>query len=109
MTTYLSKILSCLTRILLTINRQNERLLVYLLSINNYLLQNECTKFSDCVLVNKLKARRLPCSDRSIENLWVVENIEIKGGKLLDVGSTTSKIFRATLDYKVEVHAINLN
>ncbi|OGF41635.1 hypothetical protein A2531_06365 [Candidatus Falkowbacteria bacterium RIFOXYD2_FULL_34_120] len=105
----MSKIISFTIKILRKMNGLNDRVIIFLKSINNILLKNECRKFKDCLLVNKLKARTMPCSDRSLEYPWIIKNIDITGGRLLDVGSTSCDLFSNILPKKIEIHGINLN
>lgn len=105
----MSKIISFIIKFLRKINGLNNRIIIYLKSINNILLKNECKKFTDCLLVNKLKARSLPCSDRALEYPWVIENIDIQEGRLLDVGSTSCEMFYQILPKSIEINGINLN
>src|SRR3989339_862881 len=78
----MSKIISFTIKILRKMNGLNDRVIIFLKSINNILLKNECRKFKDCLLVNKLKARTMPCSDRSLEYPWIIKNIKFKYGDI---------------------------
>jgi len=81
----------------------------YLNAAKVYLDKSECEKFSDCLLLQKLKAGQPPAADRYIEYPWMMENIGIKQGKLLDVGSTAGEMLASLLPSSIEIYGINLN
>jgi ubiquinone/menaquinone biosynthesis C-methylase UbiE len=74
-----------------------------------YLEQSECRKFSDCRLLAKLIYSQPPNSDRYLEYPWLLENIRITGGKILDVGSTASNMLYNFLPKEVQIYSIDLN
>jgi len=102
-------ILAILSKLLQSINQLNSKVFIYLNSLKNYLKQNECQTYKHCVLLNKLKAGQPPCADRYLEYPWMVENIDIQKGKLLDVGSTAHELLYESLPKTIEIHGINLN
>ncbi len=81
--------------------------LPYITGLRIHLKGNECTRFKDNVLLAKLIAKAPRYYDRALEYPWALKNIELKKGKLLDVGSTVSKMFKDNLSAEVEVFAIN--
>ncbi len=74
-----------------------------------YLEQDECQKFSDCRLLAKVLFQQPPNSDRTLEYPWLLENIKISSGKLLDVGSTASNLLYDFLPKTIEIHSLDLN
>ena len=74
-----------------------------------YLSKSECEKFKDCVLLAKLIERQPDNSDRYLEYPWMLENIDITQGRLLDVGSTASNMLYDLLPKTVEINSIDLN
>lgn len=83
---------------------------IYLTNIFiSYFGGGECSKFKDCVLLNKLIKNMPPNSDRFLEYPWAIKNITLKEGKLLDVGSTAASMFRSLVPAGVEVYAVDLN
>ncbi|MBU1663623.1 class I SAM-dependent methyltransferase, partial [Patescibacteria group bacterium] len=74
-----------------------------------YLEQNECEKFNDCKLLAKVLYNQPPNSDRYLEYPWMLENIKIISGKILDVGSTASDMLYNFLPKEVEINSIDLN
>lgn len=103
------KLLDFIINIILRLIKIFNKLIFLLSAVNVYLKQNECQKFKDCILLQKLKARQPPCSDRYLEYPWMLKNINIKQGKLLDAGSSNSDLLRAFLPKTVEIHALNIN
>ncbi len=81
----------------------------YLNILKDYLNGNECVKLKDCILLQNLKKNQPPASDRFIEYPWMLENIDIKEGKLLDIGSTICDQLYNTLPKAIEIHCLNLN
>jgi len=82
---------------------------MYLGGFKIYFDKTECEKLSDCRLLVKLKVNQPPASDRYIEYPWMMENISVKQGRLLDVGSTACEMLFSLLPSSVEIHGINLN
>jgi len=74
-----------------------------------YLEQGECASFSDCRLLAKVLYRQPPNSDRYLEYPWMLENLKITSGRLLDVGSTASNMLYDFLPKSVEINSIDLN
>lgn len=109
MKSILAKIFAFLIKILNVINFLLKKITLYLSAVKVYLDKSECDKFSDCLLLAKLKARQPQGADRSIEYPWMVENINIHEGKLLDVGSTACEMLFGLLPSSIEIHGINLN
>ena len=85
------------------------KIVYYLNIINVYLGGEECAKLRDCLLLAKLKAGQPPASDRFIEYPWLLENIDITSGRLLDIGSTIGDQLYDTLPKTVEINCLNLN
>lgn len=82
-------------------------ILPYLHAIPTFLKQNECQKYSDCVLLHKLLIKAPRYYDRALEYPWALRNVDLKSGNFLDVGSTVGKLFRKHLPESVNVYAIN--
>jgi len=97
-------IYACLNLLALAIKKVLFFLKVFII----FLRQNECQLLKDCLLLYKLKRQQPPASDRYIEYPWMIENIDIKKGKILDVGSTACLMLRDLLPKSIEVHGINL-
>lgn len=74
-----------------------------------YLKGEECSHFSDCRLLWRLKASQPPGSDRFLEYPWMVENLMLKRGRLLDIGSTSADLLDHFLPESVEISGIDLN
>jgi len=74
-----------------------------------YLEQSECEKFSDCQLLAKVLYNQPPNSDRYLEYPWMLKNITITSGKILDVGSTASNMLYNFLSKTIEINSIDLN
>ncbi|MCK5320170.1 DUF268 domain-containing protein [Candidatus Parcubacteria bacterium] len=98
-----------LLKILQIISQIIKKISIFLITVNNYLKQNECEKYKDCVLLNKLKSRQPPCADRNLEYPWMIKNINITKGELLDVGSTACDLLYELLPETIEINGINLN
>lgn len=98
-----------LLRLFQIIKSLPDRIIFYLNIIKTYLTGNECKRFKDCILLQKLKSSQPPCADRHLEYPWIIENINIKEGKLLDVGSTACELLYELLPKTIEIHGINLN
>ncbi|MFC1613124.1 DUF268 domain-containing protein [Patescibacteria group bacterium] len=98
-----------LIKLLQLIQSLINRVIFYLSILRTYLAQNECEKFKDCVLLNKLKKNQPPASDRYIEYPWMLENIDITEGKLLDIGSTICEKLSCSLAESIEINCLNLN
>jgi SAM-dependent methyltransferase len=71
--------------------------------------QNECQSLKDNILLWKLKYRVPKYYDRDLEYPWLLKNINIKEGKLLDVGSTVGQMLYELLPKEIEIHTINTN
>lgn len=71
--------------------------------------QNECQKYKDCFLLQELRASQPTVSERQMEYSWVIKNINLSDGKLLDVGSTDFSFLSDLLPKTVEINAININ
>ena len=69
--------------------------------------QNECTKLKDNILLYKLLSKAPKCFDRVFEYPWVLKNIDIKEGRLLDVGSTVGNMLKELIPENIEIHTIN--
>jgi len=85
------------------------KIIYYLNAVKMYLGGRECAKLRDCLLLAKLKAGQPPASDRFIEYPWLLENIDITSGRLLDIGSTIGDQLYDTLPKTVEINCLNLN
>ena len=85
------------------------KIVYYLNAVKMYLGGEECAKLRDCLLLAKLKAGQPPASDRFIEYPWLLENINITSGRLLDVGSTIGDRLYETLPKSVEINCLNLS
>ncbi len=71
--------------------------------------QNECQSLKDNVLLWKLRNRAPKYFDRDLEYPWVIKNVDITSGKLLDIGSTIGQMLYDVLPKEIEINAINLN
>ncbi len=71
--------------------------------------QNECKSLKDNTLLWKLKYRAPRYFDRDLEYPWTLENINIKKGKLLDIGSTVGEMLYELLPKEIEVNTLNIN
>lgn len=71
--------------------------------------QNECQKLSDNILLWKLRNRAPKVFDRDLEYPWMLKNINIRKGKLLDVGSTIGGMLYDLLPKDIEINTININ
>jgi SAM-dependent methyltransferase len=74
-----------------------------------YFKQSECKKLSDCLLLAKILYNQPPNSDRFLEYPWMLKNIKIKSGRILDVGSTASNMLYDFLPREMEINSIDLN
>jgi len=74
-----------------------------------YFEQSECKKFDDCRLLAKVLYNQPPNSDRYLEYPWMLQNIKITSGRILDVGSTASNMLYKFLPKEVEINSIDLN
>ena len=86
-----------------------DRVVFYLNIIKDYLGDYECDKLKDCALLQKIKKNQPPASDRFIEYPWMLANINIKDGRLLDIGSTICDNLFNTLPKTIEINGLNLN
>jgi len=84
------------------------KIVYYFVVFKIYLTGEECEKFKDCLLLAKLRSRQPP-SDRYIEYPWLLENLNLTQGKLLDIGSTIGDLLYETLPREVEINCLNLN
>ncbi len=71
--------------------------------------QNECQSLKDNIKLAKLRNRAPKCFDRDFEYPWVLKNIDIKKGKLLDIGSTVGQMLYDILPKTVEINTLNIN
>jgi SAM-dependent methyltransferase len=85
------------------------RLTKFINILSFYIGQDECKKLSDCVLLARLIERQPAGSDRNLEYPWMLENMMIKQGKILDVGSTASDLLYDFLPKEVELNSLDLN
>lgn len=86
-----------------------DRLIYFLNVFIIYLSGRECEKLSDCLMLVKLKANQPPASDRFIEYPWLLENINVAHGRLLDIGSTIGDQLYETLPNAIEINCLNLS
>ncbi|MHC1716403.1 MAG: DUF268 domain-containing protein [Candidatus Dojkabacteria bacterium] len=70
--------------------------------------QNECKLLKDNFLLAKLKYRAPKCFDRDFEYPWVLKNLDMKNGKLLDIGSTVGQMLYDLLPKEVEINTLNI-
>src|SRR3990167_1711728 len=80
---------------------------VYLKAIRTFLKQNECTRFKDCLLLEKVLQNQPRVGDRSFEYNWFLSALSLKRGRLLDIGSVSAEIF-SHLPKKVAIYTLNL-
>ncbi|MBM2817602.1 MAG: O-antigen chain-terminating methyltransferase [Parcubacteria group bacterium] len=104
-----SEIVSVIKKALIFIRRVLDKSIFRLNILDTYYKQDECERYKDCVLLHKIIRSQPPASDRYIEYPWMLENIKITSGKILDIGSTICDRLFATLPKTIEVHGINLN
>lgn len=71
--------------------------------------QNECQSLKDNIKLAKLRSRAPKCFDRDFEYPWVLRNIDIKKGKLLDIGSTVGQMLYDILPKEIEINTLNIN
>ncbi|MFH0853963.1 MAG: class I SAM-dependent methyltransferase [bacterium] len=81
----------------------------YLDVLKIYINGNECAKLKDCFLLQTLRKKQPPGSDRYIEYPWMLENISISRGRLLDIGSTKGDNLYELLPKTIEINCININ
>lgn len=105
----LLKVICLFKRILILSERIVEYILFKFNLLETYFKQEECKKFKDCILLCNLIKNQPPASDRYIEYPWMLENIKITSGKILDIGSTICDRLFKTLPKTIEIHGINLN
>ncbi len=84
-------------------------LLIGLFALKDQFKKSECIKFSDNLLLHRLKAKKPRCADRDLEYPWMLDNINISKGKILDVGSTACDLLYNNLPNAIEINGINLN
>ena len=77
--------------------------------LNMQIKQNECQSLKDNILLAKLRYKAPKCFDRDFEYPWVLKNIDIKQGKLLDIGSTVGQMLYDLLPKDVEINTLNIN
>lgn len=70
--------------------------------------QNECKSFKDNWRLAMLRYNAPKCFDRDFEYPWVIENLDLKKGKLLDIGSTVGDMLNELTPKEVEVSTLNL-
>ncbi|OGF24904.1 hypothetical protein A2331_06070 [Candidatus Falkowbacteria bacterium RIFOXYB2_FULL_34_18] len=97
-------VLSCLR-----ISKLRKKLIFKLRVFESYLKQGECKKYQDCLELQKIYNIIPRVSDRDFEYPWVIKNVDIKEGRLLDVGSAYSDLLFDLLPQKIEISAIDLN
>lgn len=73
------------------------------------LRQNECKKLKDNILLARLIYNAPKCYDRDFEYPWMLKNIEIKEGKLLDIGSTIGDMLYDLLPKEISIYILNIN
>ena len=71
--------------------------------------QNECQNLKDNILLAKLRYKAPKCFDRDFEYPWMLKNIKLEKGVLLDVGSTIGPMLKDLLPEGVEIHTLNVN
>ncbi len=91
---------------MMTVSR---KMIQYLNAPLFYLEKSDCKKYSDCKFLAKILYYQPANSDRSLEYPWMLENIKITSGRILDVGSTASDMLYDFLPKTVEVNSIDLN
>lgn len=101
------KILEYINIILIGLTTIIRRLLVIINSVKIYLKNTECSRYKDCLFLEKLKLHQPPSSDRYLEYPWMLKNVSMERGKLLDVGSSNCEMLHAFLP-GIEVYAINI-
>lgn len=77
--------------------------------LNSQLKQNECQAVKDNMLLWKLRNRAPKYFDRDLEYPWVLRNIEMKSGKLLDIGSSVGQMLRDLLPKEIDISILNIN
>jgi SAM-dependent methyltransferase len=105
----MAKIIVILILITQSITKLLNFLLIGLFALKDQFKKLECLKFSDNLLLHRLKAKKPRCADRDLEYPWMLDNINISEGKILDVGSTACDLLYNNLSNSIEVNGINLN
>ncbi len=82
---------------------------IFLKAIKAQFKQNECQKFSDNIKLYWLLYRAPKYFDRDLEYPWVIKHIDIKEGKLLDIGSTVGIMLKELLPQGLEIYCLDLN
>lgn len=70
--------------------------------------QSECQSLKDNTLLSWLKFRAPTCVDRTLEYPWMLKNLELEKGELLDVGSTVGEMLYDLLPQNVEITVLNI-
>jgi SAM-dependent methyltransferase len=70
--------------------------------------QEECKSLKDNILLCKIRFRAPHYYDRDLEYPWILRQLDIEKGKLLDVGSTVGFMFRYLLPKEIDVSTLNL-
>src|SRR3989339_42701 len=73
-------VLSCLR-----ISKLRKKLIFKLRVFESYLKQGECKKYQDCLELQKIYNIIPRVSDRDFEYPWVIKNVDIKEGRMLDL------------------------
>lgn len=77
--------------------------------LNSQIKQNECQSLKDNMLLWRLRYRAPKYFDRDLEYPWVLKNIDMKEGKLLDIGSTVGQMLRDVLPKEIDISILNIN
>ncbi len=91
------------------LNWLKNKIFIYVFAAKDYLDKSECEKYKNCVLLRKILAQQPPNSDRYLEYPWMMKNIKITKGRLLDIGSTACNMLYELLQKEIEIHGIDLN
>lgn len=103
---YLGIFLNRIDGIGLLLNKQ----LLYFRALKTYFLQDECTRFRDCLLLWKLKYQQPPGSDRYIEYPWAIKELgKLKSGKVLDVGSSSTVMWANFFPDQFSFYGVDIN
>lgn len=106
---FMIKLLTLVRGFLSLIIKTSKKVIEFINAPLFYLEQDECEKFNDCKLLAKVLYSQPPNSDRYLEYPWLLENIKITSGRILDVGSTASNMLYNFLPKEVEINSIDLN
>lgn len=86
-----------------------KKIIFHLKVIKIYLEKVECEKYSDCFKLQELISGAPRVLDRDLEYPWIIKNINIKKGRILDVGSTKSQFLIENIKGDIELFAIDIN